>query len=481
MTYRTENEASITVGLCVLMVVSAFLLHRAITIATAVPVFVCALLFTAWKLRLRTAFIACVVAALCLDFFFTEPRYSLRISSPQDVSAICSFLAVVLFISWLSNRLATKTKLLAAREQAQRELHTLAERSLQLDWRLPLTPELCRVVRSCFQLDAVCIWDDLSNTFAYDGTPTQDVDAVRAACMAEKDFDLPRIRTSMRLLHSGVRTVGSISLEGNLPASAILGAIASLVALSMERAHALHSEVLAQSERLSEQIRSSVLDGLAHSIKTPLTTISVSSAGVQAIGGLTDTQTTLLDLVQQQATRISSLTNRLLRTARLDAKAVVKRREASVPEIIASASGNLEDEGRLVVHQAEMPPFLWIDPDLLAMAINQIIENALKYSPADSPVQLSLEQDRDMLRISVRNEGSFIPPEESERVFQRFYRAHGSEHRAPGTGLGLTVAKQAVEALGGHIDLASSVEAGTTFTIHIPSEVRKDARLTTHR
>ncbi|MFP5233085.1 MAG: sensor histidine kinase [Acidobacteriota bacterium] len=290
--------------------------------------------------------------------------------------------------------------------------------------------------------------------------------------MANQNVDAQRSCLYIRILRSGVRPIGCIQLRGQILEEATIGALVSLVSLTLERTRALSSEVAAQSESLSEGLRSTVLDSLAHSIKTPLTTIAVSVAGAAAIGGLSETQGRLLQGVQEQTERITSLTNRLLRTARLDAKMVVRFRDVDLADLV-QASVRVDGDGkRIKLAGTEKPIAVSIDPDLLKMAIAQIVENAVKYSPPDSPVSVLLFTDQEEAFISIHNQGSFIPQAERSAIFQRFYRGQKPADCAPGTGLGLSVAKHAVEALGGVITVASDPEVGTTFTIQIPIQRR---------
>jgi two-component system sensor histidine kinase KdpD len=109
------------------------------------------------------------------------------------------------------------------------------------------------------------------------------------------------------------------------------------------------------------------------------------------------------------------------------------------------------------------------DPQLLNLALVQILDNAAKYGTQDSCVRVSVECQGSQNVLRIHNKGSYIPPTERKKVFTRLYRSPSVEHRAPGTGLGLAVAKKAVEAHGGKISIESDVQAGTTFVISIPA------------
>lgn len=109
------------------------------------------------------------------------------------------------------------------------------------------------------------------------------------------------------------------------------------------------------------------------------------------------------------------------------------------------------------------------DPQLLAMAIVQILDNAAKYGSHGSRLLIAAERQASEIVLRIHNEGSYIPPIERPKVFARYYRSPSVEHRAPGNGLGLSVAKKAVEAHSGKISIESDVHAGTTFVITIPA------------
>ena len=113
------------------------------------------------------------------------------------------------------------------------------------------------------------------------------------------------------------------------------------------------------------------------------------------------------------------------------------------------------------------------DPQILNLALVQILDNAAKYGFQDSLVRISADCSRSQAVLRIHNQGSYIPPTERNKVFTRFYRSPSMEHRAPGTGLGLSVAKKAVEAHGGKISIESDVQNGTTFVIAIPASTEK--------
>ena len=468
------QETRSALFVCAGLGAGGFLLAPFTSFASAIPLFVCALLFIALRMPLRVALAASVAATLTLDFYFVDPRHTLRVFSAQDVASLCCFLVSTSLISRLTNRLTLRTAQWTQQEAAQVAVYSLAQRALSLDWQRPIAQELCRAVRECFRLERVCIWDALEERFVCDGDSFAAIESTRAAFMANQDYDLPKSRTALRILRSGVRPVGSIEMQGDGLSPAVSGAIATLISLAMERTHALRGEILAQSESASEQLRSAVLDGLAHAIKTPLTTIAVASAGIGSIGTLSDAQTNLLGLVQAEIFRITRLTNRLLRTASFETKTVVKLSQVSLSDLVANAVHAVGETERFYLDEFADRLTISTDPELLQMAVNQLAENAVQYGSPDTMVTVTTRYTESALEIAVHNDGSLVAPNEHRLIFNRFYRSPSVQHSAPGTGLGLSVAQKAVEALGGRITLHSDVEAGTTFTIHLPTDLPTD-------
>ena len=102
------------------------------------------------------------------------------------------------------------------------------------------------------------------------------------------------------------------------------------------------------------------------------------------------------------------------------------------------------------------------------MALSQLFDNAAKYGSPGSSITVEVQEEQAEVLISVRNEGSFIPPEERENVFKRFYRSPGSNRKAPGTGIGLSVVKQVTEAHQGRAWVNSDLHTGTTVFLTLP-------------
>jgi two-component system sensor histidine kinase KdpD len=298
----------------------------------------------------------------------------------------------------------------------------------------------------------------------------QDIDIAYASIANSDNMELG---LSVRVLRMGARPFGVLCLCGHSFDIATVNAASSLAAIAIERARSFSAEAKAEAARQTEQLRSAILDGLAHDFKSPLTTIMASSSGLLAMKTLSGTEKRLLSLINRHAGHLTELANHLLLTAKLDTAGIkVQREEIDLRQLIQSSieASSFELDGHAInVRLTTARSTVWADRKLLQMALVQLLDNAIKYGGQGTAIAIAVKEELSELLISVRNEGSFIPAEEREKVFQRFYRCSSSARTTSGTGIGLSVVRRITEAHDGRAWVSSDAESGTTFTITLPS------------
>jgi two-component system, OmpR family, sensor histidine kinase KdpD len=428
------------------------------------------------------ATVASIMAIACLDFFFTQPLFVLYMSDSQDRVALGAFEAVVLVVSRLAGRLRHQAAETAAQQANVDRLYTMSKDLLLLDRGEPGGEHLVRLIVQVFGAGGVALWNADGNKHYAAGKLRIPDEEVRCASLSDSRED-DRLRGKYtRPLSQGSRMFGALSILSGDDSCRIdwriTDAIASLAVIALEREHAFLAESKAEASRQSEQLRSAVLDGLAHAYKTPLASIQTASSGLLEINRLDEVEKELAMIINVEAQHLADLTTQALQTARLETKHMKLRPEPVPLKPFLQKDWSPFVQG-LMDHTLEIESgpsgmTVWADPRLLQMAVAQLLDNASKYSKPATPIHVWVSDTGSETVFSIHNLGSYISPVEPEKVFERFYRSPESCNRAPGAGIGLTVSRQIAEAHCGHIWVESYPEAGTTFHLGLPNDVQGD-------
>jgi len=333
---------------------------------------------------------------------------------------------------------------------------------------------LAAMLQRIFQLESVAIFDvDLDEIYQA-GEPFESLpDTMRNICIFGTVSDDAETGISRRVLLMGDLPIGALLLRGETHGGTAT-TLASLIAITFDRYHALANESRTESARQAEQLRTTVLDSLAHAYKTPLTAISAASEGLSALGKLSPAQANLVALIDEQTTALTRLTTRLLKTSKLDATQMIPHldRVAILPlieDVVASLAEQLANVTiNIVLSRDDLS--LQCDRGLIIALLTQFADNAAKYGDIGSVVTIHAAEHATEVILSVHSFGPVIPPSDIDRVFDRFFRSSVSENKVPGTGIGLSVAKRSAQAHGGHVWATSSADKGTAFYASIPQQ-----------
>lgn len=332
--------------------------------------------------------------------------------------------------------------------------------------------QLVDLVQSIFDVEAVAILDlDLREVYKTGEWFDDLEETLKSVSLFEttsEDRDTGLIR---RVLRMGHLPIGAMLLRGeSTPETA--DAIAAIVSITFDRYHAFANESRSESARQTEQMRTAVLDSLAHAYKTPLTAIEAAASGLAAIGNLTSSQSDLVSLIEEQAVYLKQLTNRLLRTARLEASGLVLHTEdIAVGPLIDDVVASLQEplaSFPVAISLSKEDVAIRGDRGLVTALLTQYVDNATKYAHAGTKIMIEGVEKPNAVVLSVRSLGPVIPPSDHERIFDRYFRSSRSASKAPGTGIGLSVAKQAAQAHGGHVWVTSTISGITTFYASFP-------------
>lgn len=424
------------------------------------------------------ALIAAVLASAIFNFFLADPVLTFRMSRGEDLAPPVIFTACATISGLLAGRLKDKTFLLR-RTNLQLESLLDASRLLQA------APDLSAIRAALSSTVPSRLGLEL---FLFEGRDAS-VPAGPRDQVSELESLASKAIAAQALVHEGEMLacplvgapscVGAIVIQGTTGARvdpAFLQALASLVGLALERTH--FASVIADAEAASraEELKSALLSSVSHDLRTPLTAISASASSLLEYGKRLDDQTShaLLQGIVDECNRLNRFTANLLELSRLQSGSVsIPGQVLSVADVMRSAVQSVrvrfgDRDIRIVPPPEDM--LVTADSALFELAVTNVIQNALLYSAADTPVVIQCEHDAASVSLVVTDQGCGIPSSDLPRVFDRFYRVKRSESSPQGSGLGLAIAKGFVEAFGGSIEIRSPVQdgQGTSVTIWLP-------------
>jgi two-component system sensor histidine kinase KdpD len=419
-------------------------------------------------------------AVLAQSFFIMrQPQFALA-EAPATSVTLVVFLLVALTVSRLSARVIGNAREAESRGGEMQDLYEFTRRTLQMNLHMEPGPQLAELVHDIFNLEAVAVFDaDLHDVYTAGYWSVDPLELAQNVYYFETSDDDPESGVGRRVVRLGSVPIGSLVVRGETN-PLTNNAIASLIAITFDRYRAFANESRIETERRTEQLRATVLDSLAHAYKTPLTAIRAASTGLGEMGHLSPGQAELVALIDEQTGLLGDLTTRLLTTARLDGGEVaIHVEQISVGTLMEETLAGLKDRLASVKVALEIEDenqILSCDRQLFGMLLTQYIDNACKYSNFGTTITIRAVAAVGEVIFSVHSFGPVIPMADRERIFDRYYRSSTYANRAPGTGIGLSVAKRAAQIHGGYVWVTSDEQDGTAFFAAIPLTTEKESK-----
>ena len=425
--------------------------------------------------------VVCAIAAtVVFNFFFLPPIGTLTIADPQNWVALFSFLTTGMIASRLSA--AARRRALEAIEHRQdvEKLYTFSRAILLAGDGEPVPKQLALKLAEVFEMKAVVLYDRRTGEFHragpadFEGMDDQLRDsALQGTSFA--DTEGGRVITAVRL---GSEPIASLALEGARMPDGVLQGVANLVAIGLERTRAQDLAHQVEAARRSEQLRTTLIDAMAHEFKTPLTSIKAATTSLRSNPEQPPaTRAELIEIADEEAEHLQKLIEDAVEMARLDTahieiQPVLSDLATVVGEEVASVCAEADGRaGHLSGDSSPVP--IAFDRRLVRLAVRQLLDNAFKYSPPGTPVFVRVEQDESGATIEIANTGPGIALSEQSRIFRRFYRSPAVQHQVPGTGLGLSIAYSIARAH--HGDLTVSSRPGeTAFRLTLPRMLKEN-------
>lgn len=489
---RKATQYGLACAACAFTTALAWLLQNLLDEANIVMLFLLTVLAVALRLGRGPAVLASFLSVALFDFFYVAPHLSFAVSDVQYLLTFGVMLAVGLIVGQLTAHLRYQAQVAAERETRSRALFDLTRElsgALQTEQVAKIAQDrLARELHGRAQILVLGSDEQLhaplplpptgegANDAPDLGTARWALDHGRAAGLATDTlpgnpwFYLP-LAAPMR--PRGVLCLRPSGLDAVLRPErrAQLDTMAGIVGQALERVHYVEVAQNALVHIESERLRNSLLSALSHDLRTPLA----------AVYGLADTLTTLPGLprqglemagaLRQESQRIIAMVNNLLDMARLQSGAVRLRREwLPIDEVLGTALQSMQSVlagHRVQTQLAPELPLVEIDAALIERVLANLLENAAKYTPADSHIEILAEVKDGEFQLTVADDGPGLPAGREDAVFEKFTRAK-RESSIPGVGLGLAICRNILEAHGGRIWAERSALGGAAFVLTLP-------------
>ena len=472
----------------------AWLMHTHFALANLIMVYLLGVMLVAVRFGRGPAILASVLSVGAIDFFFVPPALTFAVSDTEYLITFAVMLCAALIISTMAARLREQARASRERERRAAALYKLSRVLADSQNVEDIVKAAVHAVEDVFLARAVVLLPEGSGRVricAGDASLLGPGDHDHA--VAQWVFDrgeaaglgtqtLPAA-LALHVPLSGSR--GPAGVLGIRPANIryllrpdqfrLLETFASQTALAVERAELAAQAEGARVQIEAERLRNTLLSSVSHDLRTPLAAITgAASSLLEEAGALSsETRRELVESIAEEAGRMNRLVSNLLDMSRLESGALHPRKEwQSVEEVIGAALERLRPrlDGRLVdVKLLSGPGLVPLDDVLIEQVIYNLVENAIKYTPPGTPIEIRAETGHGEVTIEVQDRGPGLPPGEEQRVFEKFYRAREA-NRPGGIGLGLTIARGIVEAHGGSMTAANREGGGAAFRFTLPIE-----------
>lgn len=426
----------------------------------------------------------------CYDYFFVPPFHTFSVHDRRYFLTFAMMFGVGFVMSELAARLKRQERDARAREERTAVLYALTKDLASVAAPTQIAAIAARHAADLFAARAVVLVappeGELRALGACPVDATVDEKDLGVAKWSHERGELAGVGTdtlpgSAALcapLCAGAARLGVLALVPKERATlridqrAFLEVFCRQVAVALERARLSEEAKGAALRARSEEMRSSLLSAVSHDLRTPLASITGAATALRDNSNLgQETKAELVESIVDEAERLERLVANLLDMTRLEAGGVALKKDwVPLDEMIGSALTRLEAQlgaRPITVDIAPEVPLVLVDPVLFEQVFVNLLENAHKYTPQNTPLELRARRDGERVTVEVRDLGPGLPPGSETKVFEKFYR--GPHTGASGAGLGLPICKGIVEAHGGVIAALNRPEGGATFRISIPN------------
>jgi two-component system sensor histidine kinase KdpD len=471
----------------------AELLKPVVGVNNIALVFLSAIVCVAVTFGLLPSLLAVVTATLCYNFFFLPPLYTFTIAGPANVAALFFFTLVAVLVSNLAARTRRQAKVAQSRARITEALYSFSRKlgsCVNTDDVLWAT---AYQIASMLHVRVVMLLPEGSSVVLKAGYPPEDMlgDADLAAAQwawsnnrpAGRGADtLPGGKRLFAPMRTGRGPVGVVGIDDDKSGPLLtpeqrrlLDALLDQGALAIERVHLAEDVDRAKLAAETDRLRTSLLTSISHDLKTPLASILGAGSTLRDYDKdlSADGKTELLSTVITESERLNRFIANLLDMTKLESGAIVPNLALhDMGELVGAAlqrASVILADHKVEVRLAADLPMLRLDAVLFEQVLFNLLDNAAKYAVDHSTISIRTWRDGDWAFLQILDEGEGIPPDDLDKIFEKFYRARKGDRVLAGTGLGLAIAQGFVESMGGTISAGNRQDrSGAVFTLRLP-------------
>jgi len=469
------NAYLFALAACALATALALPLRDYLNPVNAVMFYLLGVIITAARYGRSASIAASIFAFLSYNFFFTEPYYTFDVDDYKDVLTLLLLLICGIIAGAQTSKLQAERNFFRSKEHNTSVLYAMSNELTATRGRERIIATISRHVAEAFDA-SVIVWFPQSNI-----AELREEQAARWAYEHQQPAGLrtptlPGARGLYVPLSGTTHVLGVLGLTPNHPFSIdereMIQTFANLAAAALERADIADIAEKNKIEAEGEKLRNALLSAVSHDFRTPLASIKgvISSLLMEDNRMQPEDKKELLASAHGEVARLERIVSNLLEVTLLESgKLTLKKDYYFLPELVGNALKQTEAalQGRQVIcHIQPDLPALQVDGLLIEQVLVNLLENAGKYTPADSPVRLHCDGYGGQVKIVIEDKGQGLPAGEEEKIFDAFHTATPNNRK--GSGLGLAICRGILQAHGGSIKAENRPEGGAVFTITLP-------------
>ncbi|MDD5755648.1 MAG: DUF4118 domain-containing protein [bacterium] len=437
------------------------------------------------------AIVTSILSVLCFDYFLVPPYLTFTVASIHYIFTFIGLLIVGLVISTLASKMREQAIQARQQEAQAAALYRFSDDLANAD-SFDVVLQAIRKNISQVLNSNVAVYLPVNGSPELSSYDPEFPTLSPGPLIAEQVYkngqkqiyttDSPKpvqivfypLDTAQEIL--GVLGVSFYENERKVLAEEFIKALVNQAAMAIQRAKLGEDSRQVEIMRQTEKLQSALLHSISHDLKTPLvsikgalTTLMGSSANLAAIA-----KEELLDTAYEESERLNRLVENLLDMTKMEAGALrITKKPCDLRDIVGASLDQLKEKIGKRSIKIDIPrdlPEITVDFSFMMKVFNNLIDNALRYSPPDSLLTIKARENQEQIIIEVIDQGFGIPEADLRRIFDKFYRAEKPQ-QITGTGLGLSICKGIIEAHGGEIIASNNQGSGATFVIQLPRTV----------